>query len=60
MGAEFYGVAPEVAERVVNKRRYSAFAGTDLDMVLRTAGIESILSFQYFAKLRAVGMGRRG
>ncbi|WP_319641371.1 MULTISPECIES: isochorismatase family protein [Paenarthrobacter] len=53
-------MAPEVAERVVNKRRYSAFAGTDLDMVLRTAGIESILSFQYFAKLRAVGMGRRG
>lgn len=42
-GAEFYGVAPETAERVVNKHRYSAFAGTDLDMALRTAGIESIL-----------------
>lgn len=42
-GAEFYEVAPESGERVVNKHRYSAFAGTDLDVVLRTAGIESIL-----------------
>lgn len=42
-GAEFYGVAPEAGERIVNKHRYSAFAGTDLDMVLRTAGVDSLL-----------------
>lgn len=42
-GAEFYVVAPEDGEIVVNKHRYSAFAGTDLDMVLTTAGIETIL-----------------
>jgi ureidoacrylate peracid hydrolase len=42
-GAEFYVVAPEAEELVVNKHRYSAFAGTDLDMVLRTAGITTIL-----------------
>ncbi|MBF8186220.1 cysteine hydrolase [Nonomuraea sp. K274] len=42
-GAEFYQVKPEPGEAVVNKHRYSAFAGTDLDMILRVAGIESIL-----------------
>jgi nicotinamidase-related amidase len=42
-GAEFYIVGPETGEIVVNKHRYSAFAGTDLDMVLTTAGIETIL-----------------
>lgn len=42
-GAEFYGVAPTDEEIVVVKHRYSAFAGTDLDMVLRTAGIKTIL-----------------
>ncbi|WP_403022039.1 cysteine hydrolase family protein [Salinibacterium sp. GXW1014] len=42
-GAEFYVVAPEEGELVVNKHRYSAFAGTDLDMVLRTAGVKTIL-----------------
>lgn len=42
-GAEFYVVAPEEGDIVVNKHRYSAFAGTDLDMVLRTAGVKTIL-----------------
>jgi len=42
-GAEFYGVEPKEGDRVVNKHRYSAFAGTDLDLVLRTAGVESLL-----------------
>ncbi len=42
-GAEFYGVQPADGEPVVIKHRYSAFAGTDLDVVLRTAGIESLL-----------------
>lgn len=42
-GAEFYVVGPEGDDLVVNKHRYSAFAGTDLDMVLRTAGVRTIL-----------------
>ncbi len=42
-GAEFYLLAPEPGEAVVVKHRYSAFAGTDLDVVLRTAGRTSLL-----------------
>ncbi|GAB3355866.1 cysteine hydrolase family protein [Modestobacter lapidis] len=42
-GAEFYRVAPAPGEPVVVKHRYSAFTGTDLDTLLRTAGITSLL-----------------
>ena len=42
-GAEFYEVGPETGDTVVIKHRYSAFAGTDLDVVLKTAGVESLL-----------------
>ncbi|GIG40243.1 cysteine hydrolase family protein [Cellulomonas phragmiteti] len=42
-GAEFYRVAPQPGEPVVIKHRYSAFAGTNLDVVLRSAGIDSLL-----------------
>lgn len=42
-GAGFYGVAPAAGDVVVNKHKYSAFAGTDLEMVLRTAGVETLL-----------------
>lgn len=42
-GADFYGVVPQDGEPVVVKHRYSAFAGTNLDVVLRTAGVDSLL-----------------
>jgi nicotinamidase-related amidase len=42
-GADFYEVAPLPGEIVVNKYRYSAFAGTNLQIVLKTLGIESLL-----------------
>lgn len=42
-GAEFYEVAPEPGEPVITKHRYSAFAGTALDLTLRTLGVESLL-----------------
>jgi len=42
-GAEFYEVAPQPGEIVVNKYRYSAFAGTNLEIVLTTLGIHSLL-----------------
>jgi nicotinamidase-related amidase len=36
-------VAPAAGDVVVTKRRIGAFAGTDLDLVLRAAGIESLV-----------------
>ncbi|TFH71854.1 cysteine hydrolase family protein [Cellulomonas sp. HD19AZ1] len=42
-GADFYRVAPQPGEPVVVKHRYSAFAGTNLDVVLRSAGVDSLL-----------------
>ncbi|WP_241387014.1 cysteine hydrolase family protein [Rhodococcus sp. CH91] len=43
VGAEFYGVRPAPGEPVIVKHRFSAFVGTDLDRVLRSRGIESLL-----------------
>jgi nicotinamidase-related amidase len=37
------GLACDPGDVIVTKRRASAFAGTDLDMVLRNSGIESIV-----------------
>ncbi len=42
-GAEFYLVEPDADDVVVVKHRYSAFAGTNLDLVLRTAGVSALL-----------------
>ena len=43
-GAQFIGqLAPEAGELVVHKHRYSAFKGTDLDMVLRARGVRSVV-----------------
>jgi nicotinamidase-related amidase len=36
-------VAPQLGETIVTKRRVSAFAGSDLDVVLRAGGIESLV-----------------
>jgi ureidoacrylate peracid hydrolase len=42
-GAEFYRVKPREEEYVITKHRYSAFSGTNLEMVLRCRGIDTIL-----------------
>ena len=42
-GSEFYKVAPEEGECIVTKHRYSAFFGTDLDLILKSRGIDHIL-----------------
>jgi nicotinamidase-related amidase len=43
-GAEFVpALAPADGEWQVRKHRYSAFAGTDLDMLLRSAGVRSVV-----------------
>jgi nicotinamidase/pyrazinamidase len=43
-GAEIYGeLAPRSGERVIYKRRYSGFYGTDLDLYLREQGVDELL-----------------
>ncbi len=43
-GAEFYGdVQPAGADMVVTKHRFGGFDGTDLDLVLRTNGIRTLV-----------------
>ncbi|MDP2662488.1 MAG: cysteine hydrolase [Dehalococcoidia bacterium] len=42
-GAEFFVISPEPGEVVVTKHRFSAFVGTDLDLVLRSMGIKTLL-----------------
>jgi ureidoacrylate peracid hydrolase len=42
-GIEFYRVAPQPGEPVVTKHRYDAFHGTDLELVLRTNGVRSLI-----------------
>jgi ureidoacrylate peracid hydrolase len=42
-GAEFYGVKPLPGETIVNKHRYSAFTGTNLDEILRSLGRRSVI-----------------
>jgi ureidoacrylate peracid hydrolase len=42
-GADFYQVAPEPGEVVITKYRYSGFADTNLDLVLRSQGISSLI-----------------
>jgi ureidoacrylate peracid hydrolase len=42
-GAEFFTVSPQPGDIVVEKHRYSAFIDTDLDLVLRSHGIRSLL-----------------
>jgi ureidoacrylate peracid hydrolase len=42
-GSRFYAVAPEPGEIVVTKHRYSAFADTNLDLILRSVGIRTLI-----------------
>ena len=42
-GSNFFNVAPEEGDCVITKHRYSAFIGTDLDLILKSQGVEYIL-----------------
>ena len=42
-GTEFYKVKPLETDFIVTKHRFSGFVGTDLDLVLRSKGIEALL-----------------
>jgi ureidoacrylate peracid hydrolase len=42
-GADFFRVAPKPGEPVVRKHRYSGFVDTELDLVLRSSGVRSLI-----------------
>lgn len=42
-GADFYVVSPLPGEPIVKKHRYSAFIDTDLDLILRSKGIKTLI-----------------
>ena len=42
-GADFYRVEPEAGEPIVIKHRYSAFVDTDLELILHSRGIKSVI-----------------
>ncbi|MFH1235724.1 MAG: isochorismatase family cysteine hydrolase, partial [Parcubacteria group bacterium] len=42
-GAEFYKVRPRKSDFIVTKHRFSGFVATDLNLVLRSRGIETLL-----------------
>lgn len=42
-GADYYRVAPRAGDVVVTKHRFSAFTGTDLDLILRSQGIKTVV-----------------
>ncbi len=42
-GSHFYNVELKESDCIVTKHRFSAFVGTDLDLILRSKGIENIL-----------------
>ena len=42
-GAEFYRIKPLPGEPIVIKYRFSGFIGTNLDLVLRNAGIKTVI-----------------
>lgn len=42
-GADFYRVQPLPGESIVIKYRYSAFIGTNFDLILRAAGIKTLI-----------------
>jgi ureidoacrylate peracid hydrolase len=42
-GSAFYRIQPRETDCIVTKHRYSAFFGTDLDLILRSRAVESLL-----------------
>ena len=42
-GAEFFGIVPLPGEEIISKFRYDAFLGTNLEYILRAAGIRTVV-----------------
>lgn len=50
-GADFCGIGPVQNELVVTKNRYSAFLGTNLDLILRSQGKKNLLLMGFLANV---------
>ena len=42
-GSGFFEILPEPGDQVITKNRFSAFVGTNLDLLLRSRGVRSLL-----------------
>jgi ureidoacrylate peracid hydrolase len=42
-GADFYGIDARPGEEIVIKHRYGSFTGTNLDLILRSQGIQTVI-----------------
>jgi ureidoacrylate peracid hydrolase len=42
-GADFYGIDAQPGEEIVIKHRYGGFTGTNLDLLLRSHGIKTVI-----------------
>ena len=42
-GAELYGIDARPGEEIIIKHRYSGFKGTNLDLILRSAGLQTVI-----------------
>jgi len=60
-GADFYkGFKPLPGEIIVDKRRFSVFAGTDLDLILRSKGIRTLILSGIATNVCVEGTARDG
>jgi ureidoacrylate peracid hydrolase len=57
-GADFHAIAPRLDEPVVIKHRYSAFANTQLDELLKRRGVRSLLLTGVFTDTCVESTGR--
>lgn len=59
-GQEFYKVQPEEQDVIITKHRYSAFVGTNLEMILRSKGIENLVLCGVATNVCVEGTARDG
>ena len=59
-GADFHKVAPLPEEVIVTKHRFDAFHGTDLELILRTNGVQNLVfAGRRHQRLRRVDAAQR-
>ncbi|WP_017726724.1 cysteine hydrolase family protein [Halalkalibacterium ligniniphilum] len=59
-GQDFYQIRPRENEPVVIKHRYSAFVGTNLDILLNSMGINTLLLCGFITNVCVEGTARDG
>jgi ureidoacrylate peracid hydrolase len=59
-GADFYLLKPRRNEPIVTKHRFDAFEGTDLDLILRSKGIKTIILTGFATNVCVETTARRG